>query len=322
MSDSWVVGDLGGTNARFALANSTRSLYDPLTMPTHSASTLAALVGEFLDKQGGPAPSAACFACAGPILGDRVALTNADLEFSVEESRRHLGLDRLLIVNDFAAIARAAPALTASDLFPLGAAIPTPSDGPSVVVGPGTGLGVATVAPRSEGWVVIAGEGGHVAMSGLYDDELAILRVLRQRYGFASAEMVLSGPGISRLFEILSASRGDTNGERLGPEVVVDRALVEGDGTCLAVLDTFCRLLAVTAANAALTVGAVGGVFLAGGILRRFPRFVEHGEFRARFEAHPQAARYLRDIATAIVMTPEPGLLGAMHLLADDDAAR
>jgi glucokinase len=318
-----VVGDLGGTNARFALANSrTRSLNDPLKMPTHSASTLAALVGEFLDKQGGPAPSAACFACAGPILGDRVALTNADLEFSVEESRRRLGLDRLLIVNDFAAIARAAPVLTASDLFPLGGAIPSPSDGPSVVVGPGTGLGVATVAPRSEGWVVIAGEGGHVAMSGLYDDELAVLRALRQRYGFASAEMVLSGPGMTRLFEILSASRGETNGERLGPEVVVDRALVEGDETCLAALDMFCRLLAVTAANAALTVSAVGGVFLAGGILRRFPRFVERGEFRARFEAHPQAARYLRDIATAIVMTPEPGLIGAMHLLADDAAAR
>jgi len=319
LSKPWLVGDLGGTNTRFALADpSAGSLSSHLSVPTRTASTLSGLVGAFLEKRGGPAPTAACFACAGPIVGDRVSLTNADLEFSVEESRRELGLDRLLIVNDFAAIARAAPALTAADLFLLGDAVPSPSNGPSLVIGPGTGLGVAIVAPRPEGWVVIPGEGGHVAMSGLHEDELAVLRALRERYAFASAEMVLSGPGLTRLFEILSALRGQTYGEHLEPEIVVDRALVQGDETCLATLDMFCRILAVTAANAALTAGATGGVLLAGGILRRFPDFVKQGAFRARFEAHPQAGQYLRDIATAIVMMPEPGLLGAAHLLADD----
>lgn len=159
-------------------------------------------------------------------------------------------------------------------------------------------------------------------MSGLQEDELAVLRALRSRYGFASAEMVLSGPGLTRLFEILSALRGQTYAERPAPEIVVDRALIEGEETCLAVLDMFCRILAVTAANAALTTGAVGGVLMAGGILRRFPQFVEQGAFRARFEAHPHAGPYLRDIATAIVMMPEPGLLGALNLLADDAATR
>lgn len=158
-----------------------------------------------------------------------------------------------------------------------------------------------------------------MALSALFDDELDVVRALRRRYGFASAEMVLSGSGLVRLFKILSELRGDalTDDSVTRPEVIVERACSGLDEASVATLTMFCRLLATTAANAALTIGAVGGVFVAGGIVRRFPEFLVESSFRDRFTAHPNAGRYLEQIGTAIVSAPEPGLVGAIHLLAD-----
>ena len=253
------------------------------------------------------------------MTGDRCALTNAQIEFSIDETRRQLGLDSLLVVNDFAAVARAVPELGPEDLVQIG-------DGRldvepvAVAIGPGTGLGVATVLRSGTGWHVLAGEGGHVGLSGLYEDEeLEVLRVLRQQLGLPSAEMVLSGPGLTRLFFALADVRGHgVDADETRPSRIVERACVGDDHHCVATLDLFCRILGATAANAALTTGATGGVFLAGGIVRRFPDFLAHSGFRERFETHPDLGHYLQRIGTAVVVAPEPGLLGAFHLLLEE----
>jgi glucokinase len=317
---SWLVADLGGTNARFAIADpDTRTVTDEAVLPTSSATTLVELVEQYLQRHPGARPTAASFACAGPVLGDRCALTNAQIEFSIEETRRQLGLGTLLVVNDFAAVARAIPELGPEQIMQIG-------DGrldvepAAVAIGPGTGLGVATVLRSGTGWHVLAGEGGHVGLSGLYEDEeLEVLRVLRDELGFPSAEMVLSGPGLTRLFLTLADLHGHrASAHESRPDRIVERACAGTDEHCVATLNLFCQILGATAANAALTTGATGGVFLAGGIVRRFPDFLARSGFRERFVTHPDLGSYLERVGTAVVTAPEPGLLGALHLLLDE----
>lgn len=315
----WLVADLGGTNARFALADpDTATISDEVVLPTSHATTLVGLVKEYLQRKPGVRPVAASVAVAGPVTGDRCALTNAQIEFSVEDTRQELGLDTLLVVNDFAAVARAIPELGPADLVRIGSGRLDVAPA-ALAIGPGTGLGVATVLRSGDGWHVLAGEGGHVGLSGLYDDEgLDVLRALRDELGPPSAEMVLSGPGLTRLFLILSHLRGhDVTADQAQPGWIVDQARAGTDDRCVATLDLFCQTLAVTAANAALTTGATGGVFLAGGIVRRFPDFLARSGFRERFLSHADVGRYLQDIGTAVVVAPQPGLLGAFHLLRD-----
>jgi len=317
---SWLVADLGGTNARFAIADpDTRTVTHEAVLPTSSATTLVELVERYLRQHPVPRPTAASFACAGPVIGDRCTLTNAQIEFSIEETQHQLGLATLLVGNDFAAVARALPELRPEELMQIG-------DGrldvepAALAIGPGTGLGVATVLRSGIGWHVLAGEGGHVGLSGLYaDEELEVLRVLRDELGFPSAEMVLSGPGLTRLFLTLAGIRGHrVAAPEARPGRIVERACAGTDEHCVDTLNLFCQVLGATAANAALTTGATGGVFLAGGIVRRFPDFLARSGFRERFVKHPDLGPYLERIGTAVVTAPEPGLLGALHLLLDE----
>ena len=316
----WLVADIGGTNARFALADpQTRQLAAELTLSTGEATSLADLTRVYLAMTGAGPIEAACFAIAGPVSGDRCSLTNVDLEFSIEETRAELGFSTLLVVNDFAAVARSIPELGPQHVFQVGDVRPDLARG-AVAVGPGTGLGVATIVPSDTGWSVLPGEGGHVALAVLHEDELEVVRELRNRWGYASAEMVLSGPGLVRLYGALAGARTESGDVR--PEVIVERALSGADHTSAATLGMFCELLATVAANAALTTGATGGVFLAGGIVKRFPEFLARSGFRERFTWHPHAGSYLARISTVIVTAPEPGLVGAVHVLADHEHAR
>jgi glucokinase len=320
MTDRWLVADLGGTNARFGIADpDTRKVTDEAVLPTSSATALVELVEQYLQQQPGPRPTAASFACAGPVIGDRCALTNAQIEFSIEATQHQLGLGTLLVVNDFAAVARAIPELQPEEIIQIGSGR-LDVEPAALAIGPGTGLGVATVLRSGTGWHVLAGEGGHVGLSGLYEDEeLEVLRALRDELGFPSAEMVLSGPGLTRLFLILADLRGrDVAAHESRPGWIVDRACAGTDEHCVATLNLFCQILGATAANAALTTGATGGVFLAGGIVRRFPDFLASSGFRERFKTHPDLGHYLERIGTAVVAAPEPGLLGAFHLLLDE----
>jgi len=315
----WLVADIGGTNARFALADPrTRQLSRELTLSTTSARTLVDLTNEYLALTGAGAIKAACLACAGLISGDRCSLTNADLDFSIEQTKAQLGLDSLHVVNDFAATARSIPELDTQYLIPVADVQPQLERG-AVAIGPGTGLGVATIFPDDSRWRVQPGEGGHVALSGLHDEELEVVRALRKRWGYASAEMVVSGPGLARLYQTVAEIKGMPPAPEIEarPDLIVERALSRTDDTSVATLSMFCELLATVAANVALTTGATGGVFLAGGIVKRFPEFLAASRFRERFTWHPHAGNYLAQIATVIVSAPEPGLIGALHLLAD-----
>jgi glucokinase len=307
-----LIADIGGTHARFAVAQGGR--FDHLSvLDTADYPSMPAAAREFL--AGLPADlhiTHAALDVAGPVVGDEAHLTNSAWSFSIAAARAELGLTDLRVFNDFAATAMGIPHLEPADSVKIGAGERV-EGGPIAVIGPGTGLGMGCLVHGPSGWVVAPGEGGHSTMPAATREESRILDLLRDRWGHVSAERVLSGQGIHNLYEavcILSGqpSRGLTDRE------ITAAALAGEDATCEQALDLFCAMLGTVAGNLAMTLGATGGLFVTGGILPHFPdRFVASG-FRERFESKGRLSGYLRSIPAYLVVHPNPALVGLANL--------
>jgi glucokinase len=265
-----LVGDVGGTNARFAWqAARGAALSDVATLRCADHASLDAAVQRYLDSFEHALPRWAAIGIANPVVGDRVQMTNHHWTFSIEEVRRTLGLQRLLVINDFTALALSLPALGPDDVRPIGAGQPVAA-APLGLLGAGTGLGVSGLLPASGGQraIPINGEGGHVTLAAATDREDAVVRVLRQRYGHASAERALSGPGLVNLYDAVCALDGAAAGSLDAP-TITQRAIANTDRHCREVLDLFFSFLGTVAGNLALTLGARGGMYVGGGIVPR-----------------------------------------------------
>ncbi|MEU8800945.1 glucokinase [Spirillospora sp. NPDC048819] len=309
----WLVADVGGTNARFALVDGPDG--DPYrvhSLPTRDHAGLAEAAAAYLERHAQDVrPSAACLAVAGPVTGGTFHLTNAGWpKGTPEEVRAHLGLPRLDVINDFEALALALPRLREDDLIPIGKDRP-PAGGTLAVVGPGTGLGVAGLVPTPSGWVPLPGEGGQVDVPAATDREIEVARLLRAERGSATAELLLSGGGLARIHRYLAAIDG-APAEPLTAQQISER---RDDPVCREALHMFCALLGSLAGNVALTLGTRGGVYLGGGILPRIVDVLRDSAFRARFEGKPPVEDYLRGIPTALIVHPGPALVGAtLHI--------
>jgi glucokinase len=308
-----LVGDIGGTNARFALQEA------PDTAPqrvrrfaTDDCPTLVDAVRRYLAEERVPQVALAAIGIANPVTGDRIRMTNHPWTFSIEETRVALGLERLVVVNDFHALALSVPMLSPGDLVQVGGQVPEPGE-PLALIGPGTGLGVSGLVfmPDGRARVALDGEGGHVTLCAVNDDEERVVRRLRERFGHVSAERVLSGQGLENLYEALSG--GAT---ALAAADITARAIDGSDADCWKVVDMFCAMLGSIAGNLVLTLGARGGVYVGGGIIPRLGEAFQRSAFRARFEDKGRMAAYLRPIP-AYVITAEtsPALLGAAQAL-------
>jgi glucokinase len=314
----WLVADVGGTNARFGLVDQPDG--EPSRVRILAGADhrdLAAAVSAYLALDGhGARPSAACVAVAGPVTGDRFRLTNAAWEFSVDDTRHRLGLEFLHLINDFEALALSLPRLTDDDVRPIGGPVARVPGQPMAVLGPGTGLGVAGLLPVADRWAPVVGEGGHVDLPAVDDREIEVARMLRAEQGVVTAECVLSGGGLVRLYRCLARLHGVAADASTAADISSRRE----DPLCAETLRMFCALLGAFAGNVALTLGARGGVFLGGGILSRIPDVLESSDFRPRFEAKFRMADYVKAIATLLVVAPTPALLGAAAWL--EQAAR
>ncbi|MCF6473908.1 glucokinase [Nonomuraea sp. MG754425] len=300
----WLVADIGGTNARFGLVTS------PGARPSNVAvlagadyGTLPEAVAAYLaEHAGGVRPGAACLALAGPIDGDHYRLTNSAWSGSV----RDLDVPYTRLLNDFEALAVSLPHLTGDELVTLGG--PPPGHGVKAVLGPGTGLGVGGLAPIEDGWTAIPGEGGHATVPVSEPREIEVVRALRsQGVPHVVAEHLLSGPGLVRLHRALALVNGVGAAALTASDIV---ARVD-DSLCAETVDVFCGLLGTFAANVALTLGARGGVYLAGGVLPRIVERVRASAFRARFDGNPDMAAYLSGIGTVLIVAAQPGMTGA-----------
>jgi glucokinase len=311
-----LLADIGGTNARFALAEGA-NIVEPrifrcadFTSLDQAAEAYLAAIG----RTGADRPKRGAFDVAGPVTGDEISFTNLVWKFSIEKTRQTLRFDQLKVINDFAAVAACVPKLAAGDRMQVGAG--APAEGVIGVLGAGSGLGVGGLAPTEKGWKVLPGEGGHVTMAAADDREAAVLAVLRQRYGHVSAERVLSGPGIVNLYTALCALE-KTAAREVVPADVTTAALDGSDPICVEAVSMFSRMLGTVAGNLALTLGALGGVYIAGGIVPRLGDFFAKAGFRAQFEDRGPMTKFVAPIPTYVITHPLPAFLGLIAALED-----
>lgn len=303
-----LLGDIGATNARLALlSNGVLGPIDCLTVAEFSRFTDA--VSAFLDHHCRQmSVPEALLAVAGPVDEDRCVLTNCPWTIDAPELRAAFGFAKVHICNDFEATALSLPHLTAADLYPLGGGEAV-SGAPMAVLGPGTGLGVACLVPGSQGSIVIASEGGHATMAATSQREDAIMDYLRRQFGHVSAERVISGGGLENLYRAVVALDGIDAPQRNAAEIT--KAALDGDcPTARTALDLFCAMLGTIAGNVALTFGARGGVYIAGGIAPRLTEFVARSQFRARFEHKGRFRTYLEAIPSSVIVHPAATFLG------------
>ncbi|AUG98636.1 glucokinase [Prodigiosinella confusarubida] len=305
-----LVGDVGGTNARFALcelANGKISHSKQYAVQDHDS--LEAVIRLFLDEYGDLMVKSGCIAIACPVVGDWVEMTNHNWAFSIAEMKQHLDFDCLDVINDFTAVSMAIPMLGEGDVLQMGGDAALPGK-PVAVYGAGTGLGVAHLLPVNGQWISLPGEGGHTDFAPNSEEEDAILCILRQDLGHVSAERVLSGPGLVNLYRAIVKIDGRTP-DALTPKIIVERALENSSVDCRRVLSLFCVLLGRFGGNLALMLGAFGGVYIAGGIVPRFMDFFQNSGFRVAFEDKGRFKAYLAAIPVFMITHPQPGLLGA-----------
>lgn len=308
-----LVGDIGGTNARFALVDEgSRQPRDDQTVRCAQFAGLEQAIRAYLAGHGNPTISQAALDVATGITGDFVQLTNGPWGFSIEQTRRALGLERLHVTNDFTALALSVPTLVPQELRQIGGGAAVAGT-PMAVIGPGTGLGVSGLIPAGDHWIPLQGEGGHTTFSPINEREAGVLQWLWQRYDHVSTERVVSGMGLENLFQALCTLDG-RKAARLDPQQITQAALAGGDPHCREALDMFCAILGTAAANLVVTLGARAGCYIGGGIVPRLGDYFARSPFRPRFEAKGRFSAYVAAVPTYLILAETPALRGLATL--------
>jgi glucokinase len=319
-----LIADVGATNARFALLDAKGDIGSIRVLTGEDYPSLEKAIQAYLDEDrsfsavSGQRLQAAALAIAGPVSGQQVALTNHPWSFSIEELRARLAVERLLVVNDFAAVAAAIRSLKPHDRNQVGGGSPV-AGAPIGVLGPGSGLGVGGVIPtRSESYA-LSGEGGHATMAPVTARESIVLDHMRRRYEHVSAERVLSGPGLVNLYNTLAEIDG-VPAAAYSPAQIADPQIGIRDPRCREATDMFCAMLGTIAGNLALTLGAHGGIYIAGGIVPKLGHVFTASRFRERFEDKGRMRPFLMTIPTYVITHPFPAFLGLANLLSENAA--
>ena len=309
-----LLADIGGTNARFSLLSASGACTEPVSLKCADFPNITEAIDAYLHSVGPVKTDGAAICVAEPVMGDAIQLTNSHWHFSRQALQTRFNWSVLKVINDFQAIALSLPMLGQADVLPIGAGVANPQ-GTKTVIGPGTGLGVASLVWHMDRWVPVSGEGGHVTLSAFDDRESAILAFARGQVKHVSAERLVSGIGLPLLYDAVCHVDGyPTN--RLTPQEIAQRAAEDKDPACCATIEAFTDFLAGTAGNLALTVGATGGVYLGGGIIKKLGSHFSVERFRKRFEQKGRFEEYLRPIPVYLILTDHPAMLGLATLLA------
>ncbi|RIJ67503.1 glucokinase [Brevundimonas sp. LPMIX5] len=307
-----LVGDVGGTNARFALARTVegRTVLEHFdSFPARTYPTFLEGVAAYLD--GCPVrPAGGVIAVAGPVTNGAIDMTNSPWRVS-EQELQTLGLDPVRLINDFEAQAWGAPVVPPDQLASLGGPDEGDPHAAIAVVGPGTGFGVSALARDAQGReTALASEGGHACFAPGDTVEDEVLRILRRRYERVSIERLICGPGLLNLHRALAEIDGrETHID--DPAQITAQALDDPNSACGATLARFCAMLGAVAGDIALTTGARGGVYIAGGIVPRILPFIKASPFRRRFERKGRFEGYMAAIPTKVILHEHAALLGA-----------
>jgi len=304
-----VAADIGGTHARFAIAELTPGarpvLGEMRKYRTRESAGLAEVWAKFARDSGGALPRAAAIALAAPIEGDTLTFMNSDWRIPRFGIADEIGLDRLTLLNDFGAVAYAVSVADAAEFAPLCGAGDLPRDGVTTVLGPGTGLGVAILDRRGGGVRVIETEASHIGFCPLDPEEEELSDALTARYGRASVERVVSGPGLIDIHRFLG---GDWDPNKAGD--LWEAAIGGGDPLAGRALDILVRCLGAVAGDIALAQGAMG-VAITGALAGRIAPLLQSPAFEARFTAKGRYRARMQRTPVRLLTIAEPGLLGA-----------
>ncbi len=303
-----LVADIGGTNIRLALCEpGSNELLAVQKLPCAQFKSLQAALTQYLsDNANDKAVVEACLAIAGPVTGDQISMTNLPWSFSKNELRQELKLERLEVLNDFAAVAASIPYLQAFDVHQIGGGT-ADKRAPILAIGAGTGLGMASVVANGDVYKTFPAEGGHACIAA----ETAIERQIVDFHAARSPqqltpcrEFFLSGRGLLAIYESLGGR------EQISPAEISQRACDNSDSLCVQTLSVFCAWLGSTCGDQAVSAGSLGGVYIAGGMVKQFLPFLEQSDFRQRFENKGAMRGYLQQIPSFVVTREHVALLG------------
>ncbi len=303
-----LVADIGGTNARFAVVDhpSAPTRMCGKTVTSDHADICGAIREQVL-PQLDMRPKTAIIAVAGPVTGDAIPLTNADWVIEPLKMISDLTLERVVVLNDFEAQALALPGYRGSDIEQIGTGQIRDASA-KFVLGPGTGLGAAAMVHAADTWIPVPGEGGHVELGPVTEEDTKIWPHIERVGGRLGAEQILSGTGLPRLARGVAVWMGSDRPFETAADVTL--AADDNDPVAIKTLEVFARAFGRVAGDFALTVLARGGVYLTGGVTAKITRFLTDGGFRTAFEAKAPHDNLMAEIPTFIVRHPNPALEG------------
>ncbi|WP_250533445.1 bifunctional transcriptional regulator/glucokinase [Caballeronia sp. AZ10_KS36] len=310
-----LLADIGGTNARFALETAPGEIGQIRVYPGADYPGIAEVMQQYLKDTKVGRVNHAAIAIANPVDGDHVKMTNHDWSFSIEATRRALGFDTLLVVNDFTALAMALPGLTDAQRVQVGGGARRQN---SVIglLGPGTGLGVSGLIPADDRWIALGSEGGHATFSPFDESEDLVTRYARRKYPHVSFERVCAGQGLELIYRAFAERDNVAVADTFTAADVTTRAH-QGEALALETVNCFCAILGTFAGNIAVTLGALGGIYIGGGIVLKLGDLFHKSPFRERFESKGRFQQYLSGIPTYVITAEYPAFLGVSAILAE-----
>ena len=311
---SLLIGDIGGTNARFALASQDSPRYaKELLLPCAEFESAHLAIDHFLKKTGAGSPKILCLAAAGPVVAQKVRFTNNRWSLDAQDLATTYAGARVRLMNDFEAIAHSIPFLGPADCLHIGlpdaGALPA-SNYTVGIIGPGTGLGAVGLKRVDNVDLPIAGEAGHIGFAPATQVQIEILGVLRERFDRVSSERLVCGPGLENLYWALGRVHGQ-DWPQLSAQKIFAAAVGNTDSRASEAVQLFFEILGQVAGDFALAIGAVDGIFIAGGIVPRYADMFANSRFRSGFENKGRYRSLMERIPTRLILHQQPGLLGA-----------
>jgi len=317
MGKTLLIGDIGGTNARFALADgNTPGFSDLQTLQCADYDSAEGAIKHYLDSVGATSPDVICLAAAGPVVGQRVRMTNNHWILASDELASEFSTNAVRLLNDFEAIAYGVPLLASRDCSPIG--LPDPGPLPDeqytvAIVGPGTGLGAVGLRKQDDLLIPVAGEASHGGFAPETRVQLDVLTALREQFDRVSTERLVSGSGIENIYGALASIHG-VKLPRLSAAQIFAAADNSSDSHAVEAVSLFFEILGQFAGDYALALGANDGVFIAGGIVIRYPDLLANSRFRSGFESKGRYRTLMERIPTQLILHEQPGLLGASYV--------
>ena len=311
MTNLALVGDIGGTNSRFGLVEQgSTQVIRVESVKNDGFAGLEAAASHYLKNQGVTSLRSAAVAVAAPVDREVIRLTNRDWSFSIASLSAATNSANFRLLNDYEALALALPHIAAEDMAQIGGTSPK-SNAMKVVLGPGTGLGMAMLAPLPQGgWMALPGEGGQMTLPVVTAEELALRDAMVGVGEFCEVEWVLTGPGLYLLYKIISGAP-----KLKTPEEVLQAAIASSDAAAVKALEHFIIFLARLSGDFAMGLQAHGGVYLAGGIAPSIVRQLQSGAFRKVFDDHGRIADVIQNIPVYVIMDKFPAFKGCVAVL-------